>query len=107
MCTGLVDDPITERYAEDFLTTAHLINPQPYKGEIKMGILDTTEHTLTCSHCKITETIKALDKGSMWDGSHWKTPESKSFDIKWAGGGKEEPSIVNIACKKCGATIVT
>ena len=70
-----------------------------------MGILDKTKHIITCQACDISETVEVRQTGTesdyanaAWDDS----APAKDFDLKWEGGGRQEPKIGSAKCLKCG-----
>ena len=69
-----------------------------------MGTIDKLWVKLTCETCGATETASALDKGSMWSGSHWLGLGGFSlFEVHTSGGGLKEPEVTTASCKKCRA----
>ena len=68
-----------------------------------MGVIDETSYQFHCARCDIEEKVRVRDRGSMWGGPHWQSgPKLDLFEIVWEGGGKTEPEVVSILCKKCG-----
>ena len=70
-----------------------------------MGTIDSCAYTLACVECGTSETLRVLDKGSNWSGSHWEHgPDFSSFKTRWEGAGKSEPSLKQANCLRCGKT---
>jgi hypothetical protein len=69
-----------------------------------VGFIDQTTFKLSCPKCGAAESVKVLDQGSNWSGSHWQSSgKLDKFEAQWKGGGKEEPEITSAACKSCGS----
>jgi endogenous inhibitor of DNA gyrase (YacG/DUF329 family) len=72
-----------------------------------MGIIDTTKHTVRCPKCGTVEATSVHQKGSAYN-PYWQDGlQMQNFDLKWTGGGKEEPKILEAKCRACGADAVT
>lgn len=68
-----------------------------------MGIIDSMTFTLVCRECGTSESIQAVDRGSIWSGSHWSGLSSAArFDVTSVGGALVAPTVTSATCKSCG-----
>ena len=68
-----------------------------------MGIIDKNTATLRCATCDISETLTAIEKGSVYGSSGWgQFGDSKLFDIETRVRGAAGPEITTARCRKCG-----
>lgn len=69
-----------------------------------MSVLDSIIYSIKCNACSNEESIKLLDKGSIYSGSCWQSGyESIKFNIIWSGGYKEIPYPEVKLCNMCGS----
>jgi hypothetical protein len=69
-----------------------------------MGIIDDATYTLTCETCKVSESVRILDKGSGWSGSCWRAGGAfEKFHASWTGGGPKMPEVKDARCKLCNS----
>lgn len=81
----------------------HHVSTDDETERIFMGSIDKRWVKLGCETCETLEVGSALDKGSGWSGSHWRTfgPFEK-FEAQTSGGGKKDPDVISATCKACG-----
>ena len=75
-----------------------------------MGVIDKNTATLTCPQCTVTETLTALEKGSVYGRAGWGSfGTSKHFDVTTEEDRVVGPNVTSAKCKHCGcdATIET
>jgi hypothetical protein len=78
--------------------------------EAPMGVIDKNIATMTCPECKVTETITALEKGSVYGSAGWGSfGRSQHFDVEIEEDRVGGPDVKSAKCKKCrcDATIET
>ena len=67
-----------------------------------MGIIDKNTVTLRCPSCDQSETLTAVEKGSVYGSSGWNDfNESTYFKVSSEDDGIGGPHIVSAKCKKC------
>jgi hypothetical protein len=72
-----------------------------------MGIIDKTTVKLRCPSCDQSETLTAIEKGSVYGSSGWNDfNESTYFNVSSIDEGIGGPQIVSARCKKCDCDAV-
>lgn len=72
-----------------------------------MGVIDKKTVTLSCPSCGQTETLTAVEKGSVYGSSGWNDfNESVQFIVVSEEDGISGPNIVSAKCKKCSCDAV-
>lgn len=66
-----------------------------------MGIIDEVRWTMTCPRCGKSETIRAVDRGSMWSGSHWSSLEKPKFFNAQTAKEFDLPTVKSANCTTC------
>ena len=69
-----------------------------------MGVIDKNRAALKCPKCNTTETLTAVEKGSVYGRSGWGTFDTpKLFDITISDRGVASagPIVSSAKCKKC------
>ena len=70
-----------------------------------MGVIDKNTAILNCPQCGATETLTAIEKGSVYGSSGWGPfGTSQLFDVVLGDRGISAagPIISSAKCKKCG-----
>ena len=71
-----------------------------------MGFIDKNTVTLHCPSCDQSETLTAIEKGSVYGSSGWNDfNESAYFDVISKDDGIGGPHIVSAKCKKCNCDV--
>ncbi len=69
-----------------------------------MGIIDSTDFTLTCPNCGEAESGRAVQYGSSWSHGGWSNPpDFKKFVVQWQEDKSYGPLVRAATCQKCGA----
>lgn len=72
-----------------------------------MGTIDKNTVTLHCPVCGTSETLTAVEKGSVYGSSGWNDfNRSTYFDVSSEDGGMAGPHITSATCKKCNCNAV-
>ena len=72
-----------------------------------MGVIDKNTVTLRCPSCNQTETLTAVEKGSVYGSSGWNDfNKSTHFNVVSEDSGIGGPRIVSAKCKKCDCDAV-
>jgi len=67
-----------------------------------MGVIDKNTVMLLCPSCGQSETLTAIEKGSVYGSAGWNDfKESTYFDVISKLDGTLGPHIVSAKCKKC------
>lgn len=71
-----------------------------------MGIIDRKETILTCTVCKITETLTASEYGSSYGSSGWDIFSNSKYFVVESIGEDLGPIVTSAKCKKCTRDVV-
>ena len=72
-----------------------------------MGVIDKNTVTLRCPSCGQTETLTAVEKGSVYGSSGWNDfNKSDHFIIESEENSIAGPHIVSAKCKKCSCDAI-